>query len=735
MNRKIRRLAASLTAFCGVFAGSQAWPQAAQGLMLEVLSSRPELVSGGDALVKISGANSAPVVIVEGRDVSSVFKSDVKGGWVGLVEGLKDGDNQLVAKADGNEAALTLKNHARNATLFAGPQQTPFLCENESHGLASAKDETCAAPSTVRYFYRNKAGDWKPFDAKAARPTDIGTASTAEGREVPLIVRQEKGVINRSAYLINILHDPAAGPLPTPTASSPASGWNGKLIYSFGPGVQSNYHMGRGLGMMTGTDGKFFMEDLSVGYRDSFITRGYAIAAGSLNVFGTNSDDVKSAETAAKIKEHFIKQFGPPLFTIGHGASGGSMQQQMIANAYPGLLDGIMPARLFADTMTFLQPLHDCELLQNVFKTGDWTRDQMNAVSGKYWGYCVSNGTRYPNARIDFCDASVKDMIANEPIWKAVRCSYQDNLVNVFGRDPASGFARNPFDNVGVQYGLQALNDGKITFEQFIDINTRIGGLDINGKIMRARMRGDPVALKRAYETGRVMAGTGGASSIPIVDIRTYNDGDPLGRGDPNVDVHDRYHSLVFRARLLKYNGTAANHVMLLAATYGSPPLDSRTERSPLNVVSTQALTQLDRWLTAIAADNSNKSKAEKVAANKPADLVDACYPTKAGPLIGPIEKVTDMERCNALFPFSGDARLAAGAPATDDIFKCTLKPIDGKDYKVAATADQLARLQKVFDDGVCDYGKPGVGQTTKVVTWAVFSKGDGEFTALEPSR
>src|SRR2546423_693673 len=233
MNAKLWRRAAAVAAICGAFAGAHALAQSANRLTLEVLSSRPELVSGGDALVTIAGAT--------------------------------------------------------------------------------------------------------------------GTPRTTDSKEVPLIVRQEKGVINRSAYLINILHDPAAGPLPTPAASSSASGWNGKLIYSFGPGVQANYHMGRGLGMMAGTDGKFFMEDLGVGYRDSFITRGYAIAAGSLNVMGTNSDDVKSAETAAKIKEHFIKQFGPPLFTIGHGASGGSMQQQLIANAHPGLIDGIMPAPPFAD--------------------------------------------------------------------------------------------------------------------------------------------------------------------------------------------------------------------------------------------------------------------------------------------------------------------------------------------------------------------------------------------------
>jgi hypothetical protein len=484
---------------------------------------------------------------------------------------------------------------------------------------------------------------------------------------------------------------------------------------------------------MTGTDGKMFMEDLSVGYRDSFIARGYAIVAGSLNVMGTNSDDVKSAETASKIKEYFIKQFGLPLFTIGHGASGGSMQQQMIANAYPGLIDGIMPARLYADTMTFLQPLYDCELLANVFKTGTWTRDQMNAVSGKYWGYCVSNGARYPHARIDYCDATVKDMIANEAEWKRVRCTYQDNLVNVFGTDPKTGVARNPFDNVGVQYGLKALNDRKITYEQFIDINTRIGGHDLDGKIVLQRTIGDPEAIRRAYETGRMNAFTG-AASIPIVDIRTYNDGDPLGRGDPNVDVHDRYHSFIVRARLLKYNGTAANHVMLTAATFGAPPLDARTDRSPLNRVSTEALTQMDKWLSAIAADTSGKSKAQKVADNKPADLVDACFPQKAGALIGAIEKVTDMARCNALFPYAGDARLVAGAPATDDVLKCALKPVDPKDYVVAPTPEQLAQLRKVFPDGVCDYAKPGVGQTTKGATWAVF-KGNGEFASLDAAR
>jgi Tannase-like family of unknown function (DUF6351) len=219
MVRNIARLTASFAIVCGALAGS-AWAQAGQtALGIEVLSSRPELVTGGDALVRISGAEAAPKVTVGAADVSGAFRPDSKGGWVGLVEGLKDGANQLVAKAGSKEASVTLVSHPLNGTLFAGPQQEPFVCENAYHGLAPAADASCAAPTVVSYFYRDKVGEWKPFDPKSARPTDIGTTKTTEGKVVPLIVRQEKGVINRSAYLINILHDPAAGPLrPSPSS-------------------------------------------------------------------------------------------------------------------------------------------------------------------------------------------------------------------------------------------------------------------------------------------------------------------------------------------------------------------------------------------------------------------------------------------------------------------------------------------------------------------------------------
>jgi len=109
-------------------------------------------VTGGDALVRISGAEAAPHVTVGGSEVSGAFRPDQKGGWVGLIAGLRDGGNPLVANAGSKEASLTLVNHPVNGTLFAGPQQEPFVCENESHGLAPPDDGSCAAPAVVKYF-------------------------------------------------------------------------------------------------------------------------------------------------------------------------------------------------------------------------------------------------------------------------------------------------------------------------------------------------------------------------------------------------------------------------------------------------------------------------------------------------------------------------------------------------------------------------------------------------------
>ena len=40
-------------------------------------------------------------------------------------------------------------------------------------------------------------------------------------------------------------------------------------------------------------------------------------------------------------KEHFIETFGVPLYTISTGGSGGAYTSLQVADAFPGLFDGV----------------------------------------------------------------------------------------------------------------------------------------------------------------------------------------------------------------------------------------------------------------------------------------------------------------------------------------------------------------------------------------------------------
>src|SRR5260370_42137937 len=82
-----------------------------------VLSSRPDMVSGGDALVEIKLAPGVPAqtleVTLNGRDVTKAFHQDSarRRSLIGLVEGLLDGRNSLVAKAGSSSTTLYLTNY------------------------------------------------------------------------------------------------------------------------------------------------------------------------------------------------------------------------------------------------------------------------------------------------------------------------------------------------------------------------------------------------------------------------------------------------------------------------------------------------------------------------------------------------------------------------------------------------------------------------------------------------
>jgi hypothetical protein len=278
-------------------------------------------------------------------------------------------------------------------------------------------------------------------------------------------------------------------------------------------------------------------------------------------------------------------------------------------------------------------------------------------------------------------------------------------MVNVYGRDRRTRFGRRPFDNTGVQYGLAAFNAGRISAEQFLDLNERIGGYDMDGNNVQARMVADREALRIAYRTGRINNAAEGLASIPIIDYRAYLD--ELG------DVHDSARSYVTRARLMAANGHADNHVILVSSRLG-------TGAGLLARIEEGVTLLMDEWLQNMANDHSPaRSEVEKVVRNKPEGLVDACFTTTG-------EKITDRARCRQMYPPQRNPRLIAGEPLTNDVLKCRLRPVSRFAYGQALSDAQFARLRAIFPEGVCDYSRPGVGQRKVKDTWLAYPRPGG---------
>jgi hypothetical protein len=61
---------------------------------------------------------------------------------------------------------------------------------------------------------------------------------------------------------------------------------------------------------------------------------------------------------------------------------------------------------------------------------------------------------------------------------------------------------------------------------------------------------------------------------------------------------------------------------------------------------------------------------------------------------------------------------MVAGEPLENDVLKCQLKRLDPSDYKVTFNTAEWKELQAIFPQGVCDYGKLGVGQEPTDGIW-----------------
>jgi hypothetical protein len=484
-----------------------------------VLSNRADLVSGGDALVEIVLPDKAKArydqvkVDVDGRDVTSAFAVRPDGRFYGLVTGLALGENGLRAKVpNGPGARIAITNHPIGGPIIAGAQVGPWVCTTKvtnptanNPDLGDPLDAQCniAAP-VYRYQYRTPAGGFATYNpASPPPPEQIATTTTDDGRTVPYIVRIERGVINRGKYDLAYLANPADATAGWSPWSVPAS-WNRKLFWKFGSGCE----YGR-----TQTNPGNVVDH-------NALRRGFMVASSEMTNYGSHCNDVTSAETVMMIKEYVTEHYGEIRYTMSDGSSGGAHQQHLHVSNYPGLLQGILPSDGWQDTWTTGREFADCGLLKRFYDSGvsglAYTVMDRAHIAGHVWNQvCEGPANTNMASRTPFyMDPTVggAGCGTHPDRWSptnpgGIRCTLQDYNIAVFGPRDATGYAKTPHDNIGIQYGLNALDAGLITVEQFLKLNELIGGYDINGQWQpiraRPRSRMGPDASRTATGSAR----------------------------------------------------------------------------------------------------------------------------------------------------------------------------------------------------------------------------------------
>src|SRR5918995_978164 len=634
-----RMVRAAIVVAAGLATAVLAPPATAESIDIEILSSRPDQVSGGDALVRVSappGLLDKLAVLRDGEDVTGAFERDGNA-LVGLVDGLKNGVNELAVRHNRRSSAppaerLRVVNHPITGPMFSGPQQRPFVCKTIQAGLGeplvdnqdgqgfrvlrpdgstAGHSLNCSAQTQVDYQYRTTGGQFRALPADGSRPADLAQTTTIDGETVDFVVRRERGTINRFIYSYAMLV-PFGSTDPRDT-----SRWNRRLVYTFDGGVA--------IGRNQGTPGGWAMDPRLLGL-------GYGIAHSSGTRTNVHYNLVLGGETALMTKERFVERYGVPLYTVGVGGSGGAIQQYVYGQNHPGLLDAGIPTHSYPDMVTQTIHVGDCELLEHYMDVTAGANPKWRRWDDRTWLIGLNADDAFPNPYTRqpgstecvngwrgltplamnplFGSAGAGSERMNPAEMAAVHWTHWEDVKNVYGVGP-DGYARQTWDNVGVQYGLKALTDGNITPAEFLRLNATTGSWKDPGEMvqegapfvpggafdpwsLRNQRTGDPAprragsiaAMNAAYREGLYFDGD---IDIPIIDWRPYL--------EEVLDMHNSHQSFASRQRMLDHDGRASNQVIWFSERGGDQTLE--------------AFRVMDQWI---------------LSGRRPADAVDRCF-------------------------------------------------------------------------------------------------------------
>src|SRR4051812_24464782 len=325
----------------------------AHAATIKTVSNRADLVSGGDVLVRVTPPGAK--VTLNGKSVTSQFAVRPNGQYLALLTGLKDGANKLLVTTTRSRrsARLTVYNHDIGGPVTAGPQVKPWKCLDGTGPVCSK------APEFTYQYMPTSGGGFQAYDP-ANPPSDVATTKTDSGEEVPFIVREEDGTLDRDHYKIASLYDPKS-----PTAPwMPPKGINHRLVIFHGASCDTEYQQAAAPDVMNKT---------ALGH--GFVTMSHA-----LDNAGHNCNIATQAESLIMTKELAIEALGPIKWTIGSGCSGGSLVQQQVANAYPWVYQAITPQCSFTDAWSSAMQYEDYVMLLAYFK------DPSRWDAGSTWG-------------------------------------------------------------------------------------------------------------------------------------------------------------------------------------------------------------------------------------------------------------------------------------------------------------------------------------------------------------
>ena len=183
-------------------------------------------------------------------------------------------------------------------------------------------------------MYRTTTNTFAAYDAGRAAAGEHGDDDDRPGRDVPYIVRIERGTMNRGIHEIAVLADPTKPWAPWSPADQP--GWNHKLLVQYGAGTSQTYRQGNSESVLN----------------NEALAAGFAVVSSSMLVNSQHANFVTAAETTMMLKERIIEAYGPIRYTIGQGDSGGALLQHLMADNYPGLLDGLRPTNDWEDSIS-----------------------------------------------------------------------------------------------------------------------------------------------------------------------------------------------------------------------------------------------------------------------------------------------------------------------------------------------------------------------------------------------